>query len=100
MTADQLPCLTAVLLRCTIEPVQGRGQAFGQARAAEQIQLAKLELCLRTAGTCAADYRQFFTISHSRFWIVGALPLVPVPWQAGTSRIREGGRGSAVWAKV
>jgi hypothetical protein len=64
MITDQLPRLRATLLCCTVEPVEGRGQALRQARTAEQLEPAQGQLRFRASGPCAADDRQFFTICH------------------------------------
>ncbi|WP_308609363.1 hypothetical protein [Massilia aquatica] len=57
MVADQLARASAILLCGTVEPVQGGRQAFGQARAAEQIQGAQVKLGLGAACARATDER-------------------------------------------
>jgi hypothetical protein len=64
VVADQLPCLAATLLGGTVEPVQCRRQAFGQAETAEQIEPSKRQLRIGTPGPCATDDCEFFAVCH------------------------------------
>ena len=64
MVTDQLPGRWTVLSSRTFKPVERRRQALRESGAAEQIQLAQLELGRHLPGAGVANDRQFFAVSH------------------------------------